>query len=43
MCDVTFITGDSEEELPESLIGTVRLDHVDMETAVPLEDIAIGS
>ena len=45
MCDVTWRrrTGDSEEELPESLIGTVRLDHVDMETAVALEQISIGN
>lgn len=34
-----LIQGDEEEELPESLLGTVRLDHVDLETAVPLEQI----
>eukprot|EP00210_Caulerpa_lentillifera_P002791 g2666.t1 len=34
-----LIQGDNEEELPESLLGTVRLDHVDLETAEPLEHI----
>jgi len=36
-----LIQGDNEDELPESLIGTVRLDHVDMETAVPLDTILV--
>lgn len=34
-------SGDYDDELPESLIGTVRLDHVDMDTAVALDAIAI--
>ncbi|GMH36562.1 hypothetical protein BSKO_04430 [Bryopsis sp. KO-2023] len=31
--------GKRDEELPESLLGTVRLDHVDLEAAIPLETI----
>lgn len=35
--------GKREEELPESLLGTVRLDHVDLDAAIPLETIMESS
>lgn len=34
--------GKRDEELPETLLGTVRLDHVDLDAAVPLETIRQG-
>lgn len=37
-----LLEGKCDEELPESLLGTVRLDHVDLDAAIPLELVKEG-